>query len=75
MRHTLPITPQFYVTAPQPCPYLAGRMERKLFTSLQGDYAEQLNNALSGSYGDKVMLLYSGGAACIVAGLFVALKK
>ena len=47
MRHTLPVTPQFYVTAPQPCPYLAGRMERKLFTSLQGDYAEQLNNALS----------------------------
>lgn len=47
MRHTLPIAPQFYVTAPQPCPYLAGRMERKLFTALQGDYAEQLNNALS----------------------------
>ena len=47
MRHTLPITPQFYVTAPQPCPYLAGRMERKLFTSLQGDYSEQMNNALS----------------------------
>ncbi|MHC0053166.1 arginyltransferase [Actibacterium sp. D379-3] len=47
MRHTLPIAPQFYVTAPQPCPYLAGRMERKLFTALQGDYAEKLNNALS----------------------------
>ena len=47
MRHTLPIAPQFYVTAPQPCPYLSGRMERKLFTSLQGDYAEQLNNSLS----------------------------
>jgi arginine-tRNA-protein transferase len=24
--------PEFYVTAPQPCPYLAGRLERKLFT-------------------------------------------
>ena len=47
MRHTLPIAPQFYVTAPQPCPYLAGRMERKLFTALQGDYAETLNDALS----------------------------
>jgi len=47
MRHTLPIAPQFYVTAPQPCPYLADRMERKLFTALQGDNAEQLNNSLS----------------------------
>ncbi len=47
MRHTLPIAPQFYVTAPQACPYLKGRMERKLFTSLQGNYAEQLNNSLS----------------------------
>jgi leucyl-tRNA---protein transferase len=47
MRHTLPIAPQFYVTAPQPCPYLAGRMERKLFTALQGEYAVKLNDALS----------------------------
>ncbi|APG47421.1 arginyltransferase [Phaeobacter porticola] len=47
MRHTLPIAPQFYVTAPQPCPYLADRMERKLFTALQGDGVEQLNNSLS----------------------------
>lgn len=47
MRHTLPIAPQFYVTAPQPCPYLPGRMERKLFTALQGDGVEQLNNSLS----------------------------
>lgn len=47
MRHTLPIAPQFYVTAPQPCPYLPGRMERKLFTALQGDGAERLNNSLS----------------------------
>lgn len=47
MRHSLPIAPQFYVTAPQTCPYLDGRRERKLFTALQGDQAETLNNALS----------------------------
>ncbi|WP_439522677.1 arginyltransferase [Marivita sp.] len=47
MRHSLPLAPQFYVTAPQPCPYLPGRMERKLFTALQGDAADKLNNSLS----------------------------
>lgn len=47
MRHSLPIAPQFYVTAPQPCPYLDGRAERKLFTALQGDNAIPLNDLLS----------------------------
>ena len=47
MRHSLPHAPQFYVTAPQPCPYLQGRAERKLFTALQGEHAAALNNALS----------------------------
>ncbi|WP_288949254.1 arginyltransferase [uncultured Paracoccus sp.] len=47
MRHSLPHAPQFYVTAPQPCPYLHGRAERKLFTALAGDSANELNNALS----------------------------
>ena len=47
MRHSLPTVPQFYVTAPQPCPYLPDRMERKLFTALQGDQAEAMNDKLS----------------------------
>ncbi len=47
MRHSLPLAPQFYVTAPQPCPYLADREERKLFTALQGEHAGMLNDSLS----------------------------
>lgn len=47
MKHSLPLAPQFYVTAPQPCPYLADRVERKLFTGLQGADSQSLNDALS----------------------------
>lgn len=47
MRHSLPPSHQFYVTAPQPCPYLQGKIERKLFTALQGDSGNILNDALS----------------------------
>ena len=47
MRHSVPIAPQFYVTAPQACPYLENRQERKLFAALQGDEAQSLNNCLS----------------------------
>ncbi|MEM9811582.1 MAG: arginyltransferase [Pseudomonadota bacterium] len=47
MQHSFPQTPQFYVTAPQPCPYLEGKVERKLFTALQSSQADSLNNVLS----------------------------
>ena len=47
MRHTLLKHPQFYVTAPQPCPYLEGRLERKLFTTLYEEGGVALNNSLS----------------------------
>lgn len=38
--------PRFFVTAPSPCPYLAGKSERKVFTELRGDNADELNEAL-----------------------------
>lgn len=47
MRHSLPLATQFYVTAAQPCPYLEGKLERKLFAGLQGDHADALNSGLS----------------------------
>jgi arginine-tRNA-protein transferase len=40
-------TPQFYLTAPSPCPYLAGKEERKVFTHLVGERAGELNNLLT----------------------------
>ncbi len=39
--------PQFYITPPAPCPYLDGRLERKIFTHLIGDQAVTLNNTLT----------------------------
>jgi len=41
--------PQFFITAPAPCPYLPGRIERKVFTHLIGSDARQLNSQLSQS--------------------------
>jgi arginine-tRNA-protein transferase len=40
-------TPQFYLTAPSPCPYLPGQEERKVFTHLVGDRAAELNDILT----------------------------
>lgn len=40
-------TPQFYLTAPSPCPYLPGREERKVFTHLVGERAGELNDLLT----------------------------
>jgi arginyl-tRNA--protein-N-Asp/Glu arginylyltransferase len=39
--------PQFFITAPAPCPYLAGMFERKVFTHLIGQEAGALNDTLS----------------------------
>lgn len=45
-RHALD-TPQFYLTAPSPCPYIEGNEERKVFTHLVGKRAVQVNDMLS----------------------------
>ena len=43
--------PEFYVTAPQPCPYLTGRLERKIFTHLTADKPEYVvDNLLKGGF-------------------------
>ncbi len=43
--------PEFYVTAPQPCPYLPGRAERKIFTHLSPERPRNLvDNLLKGGF-------------------------
>lgn len=39
--------PQFFVTAPAPCPYLEDRHERKIFTTLDGPQSGELHNQLT----------------------------
>jgi arginine-tRNA-protein transferase len=41
------ITAQFFLTATQPCPYLPGREERKVFTTLRGREAAGVHDDLS----------------------------
>lgn len=40
-------SPQFFLTAPSPCPYLEGQFERKVFTHLVGDKASEMNDLLT----------------------------
>lgn len=40
-------TPQFYLTAPSPCPYLPDREERKVFTHIVGSDAARMNDMLT----------------------------
>lgn len=47
MTHHSTDTPQFFLTAPSPCPYLPGQMERKVFTHLVGNRASALNEILT----------------------------
>lgn len=45
--HHPPQSPQFFLTAPSPCPYVEGEFERKVFTHLVGDRAPELNDLLT----------------------------
>jgi leucyl-tRNA---protein transferase len=48
MTYTAPRRPQFfYTTAPLPCPYVTGRIERKVVTEISGPDAEALHDRLS----------------------------
>ena len=42
---------------------------------MSSSIGSQLSQAFSGSPSDKVMAFYIGGAACLVVGLFLAIKK
>jgi arginine-tRNA-protein transferase len=47
MTHHPTQSPQFFLTAPSPCPYVEGQFERKVFTHLVGDKAPELNDLLT----------------------------
>src|ERR1044071_1314806 len=48
MKHHLSNRPTpFFVTAPLPCPYLAGQTERRIVTELAGRDASSLHDTLS----------------------------
>lgn len=62
--------PQFYLTAPSPCPYLPGREERKVFTHIVGRRAREINEILTqGGFRRSQTIAYrpacEGCRACI----------
>src|SRR4029078_8913689 len=55
-------TPQFYLTAPSPCPYLAVKEERKVFTHLVGERAPGLKDLLThGGFRRSQSIAYRAG--------------
>jgi arginine-tRNA-protein transferase len=62
--------PEFYVTTPQPCPYLPGKLERKLFTHLTHEKPLALiDNLLKGGFRRSQNIAYmpycEGCHACV----------
>jgi arginyl-tRNA--protein-N-Asp/Glu arginylyltransferase len=79
--HSLTRLPQFFLTPGGACPYLPGKVERKVFARLMGPHAASLNDALTHSgFRRSQMIAYrpacDGCAACVsvrvVASEFVA---
>lgn len=69
--------PEFYVTAPQPCPYLPSRAERKLFTHLTHDKPDALiDNLLKGGFRRSQNIAYmpycEGCQACVSVRVLVS---
>ncbi len=42
---------------------------------ISGSFGSQMTQAFTGSHTDKVMTLYIGGAASLIVGLYVFMKK
>jgi len=42
---------------------------------MSGSFGSQFNQAINGSYTDKVMIIYIAGAASFIVGLFLLVKK
>ncbi len=66
--------PDFYITAPQPCPYLAGLTERKLFTHMgleggKAGSAQRVDNLLRSGFRRSQNIAYTpsckGCQACV----------
>jgi leucyl-tRNA---protein transferase len=69
--------PEFYVTAPQPCPYLPGRLERKIFTHLTPDKSTAMvDNLLKGGFRRSQNIAYlpycDGCQACVSVRIVVS---
>jgi arginine-tRNA-protein transferase len=68
--HYLSRLPQFFLTPGGACPYLPGKVERKVFARLMGPHAAPLNDALTHSgFRRSQMIAYrpacDGCAACV----------
>jgi len=69
--------PQFFLTPGGPCPYLPGKVERKVFARLMGPHAGSLNDALTHSgFRRSQMIAYrpacDGCTACVSVRIPVA---